>query len=120
MAIAFASSVYARRPLKEKKSKQRLLKEKVDRAKGLIWKQSFKVQEPLSLSVVPLISSLQCSSAGDFLVTHALAAHDRRSTADLADSSCAHLALLQRTAENYYSFNKNTQTHRADGKGHPC
>ena len=40
------------------------------------------MQEPLSLSVVSLISSFQCSSAGDFLATHALAAHDRRSTID--------------------------------------
>ena len=76
--------------------------------------------EPLFLSVVPLISSFRCSTAGDFLATHALAAHDRRSTVDLAASSCMHLALLLRKAENENSFNKNTQIHRADGKGHPC
>ena len=31
-----------------------------------------------------------------------------------------YLALLQRKAEHEYSINKNTQIHRADGKGHPC
>ena len=75
--------------------------------------------EPLSLSVVPIISSFQCSSAGDFLATHAPAAHDRRSKADLAASSS-----LSTLAKNSWKctcccFNKYTQIHRADGKGHP-
>ena len=88
MAIAYAWSVYARR----------LLKEKVDWAKGLIWKQSFQTARTTLLERCSShLSSFQCSSAGDFLVTHALAAHDRR-TADLAASSCAHLALWQKNS----------------------
>ena len=62
--------------------------------------------EPLSLSIVPFISSFQCSCTGDFLVIHALVAHDRRPTADLDLAASSHLALLQRTADNGYSFNK--------------
>ena len=46
-----------------------------------------------------------------------LAIDDRRRISQLPR---VHLALLQRTAENEHSFNKNTQIHRADGKGHPC
>ena len=70
--------------------------------------------EPLSLSVVPFISSNVAVRAISWRHTLLrLTIYDRRRISKLPR---VHLALLQRTAEDECSFKKNTQIHRASGK----
>ena len=106
---------------KKKMSKQRLLKEKVDWAKGLIktWKQGFQ-NARTTLWALFLSSHLSNVAARAISWRHTLlrlTIDDRRRISQLPR---VHLALLQRTAKNEYSCNKNTQVHRDDGKGNPC